>query len=89
MPLRDIALALVLAGLFPLGVMHPWIGVMLWSWLSLMSPHRMTFGFMYDAPVSMMSGVVAIAGLLLFMRLAGDRLWLKAEVERLVGDRDR
>ena len=61
--MRDILLALVLGLLLPVGLMHPWIGVMLWSWVSLMSPHRMTYGFMYDAPVAMLTGAVTLLGL--------------------------
>lgn len=79
--MRDIALALVLAVLTPLGVLHPWIGVMLWSWVSLMSPHRMAYGFMYDAPVAMLTGVVTLVGLVFSkdpkrLPLAAPLVWL-------------
>jgi putative inorganic carbon (hco3(-)) transporter len=79
--MRDILLAIVLAVLSPLGVLHPWIGVMLWSWVSLMSPHRMTYGFMYDAPVAMLTGVVTLAGVLFSkdpkkLPMAAPLLWL-------------
>lgn len=30
----------------------PWIGVMLWTWLSTMNPHRYTYGFAYSLPVA-------------------------------------
>jgi putative inorganic carbon (hco3(-)) transporter len=78
---RDIALAIVLAVLSPLGVLHPWIGVLLWSWVSLMSPHRMTYGFMYDAPVAMLTAIVTLIGLLVSrdpkkLPLAAPLVWL-------------
>jgi probable O-glycosylation ligase (exosortase A-associated) len=63
--MRDIVLAVVLGVLAPPAVIHPWIGVILWSWISLMSPHRMTYGFMYDAPVAMLTGAVTLLGLVL------------------------
>lgn len=79
--MRDIILAIVLAVLAPLGLLHPWMGVMLWSWVSLMSPHRMTYGFMYDAPVAMLTGVVTLVGLVLSrdpkkLPLAAPLVWL-------------
>ena len=79
--MRDYILAAVLAVLAPLGVLHPWMGVMLWAWVSLMSPHRMTYGFMYDAPVSMITGVVTLLGLILSrdpkkLPLAAPLVWL-------------
>ncbi|MBC7481984.1 MAG: putative O-glycosylation ligase, exosortase A system-associated [Rhizobacter sp.] len=61
--MRDILFAIVLVCLLPLGALHPWIGASLWAWVSLMSPHRMTYSFMYDAPVAMLTGLVTILGL--------------------------
>lgn len=79
--MRDLILAAVLGVLLPLGLWHPWIGVMLWCWVSLMSPHRMTYDFMYDAPVSMLTGVVTLLGLVLSrdpkkLPLAPPLVWL-------------
>jgi putative inorganic carbon (hco3(-)) transporter len=37
---------------------------MLWSWLGIMNPHRMTYGFAYDFPFSMTVGVVTIISFL-------------------------
>jgi probable O-glycosylation ligase (exosortase A-associated) len=31
---------------------RPWIGVMLWTWLSIMNPHRYTYGMAYSAPLA-------------------------------------
>lgn len=31
---------------------RPWIGVMLWTWISIMNPHRFTYGFAYTAPLA-------------------------------------
>ncbi len=30
---------------------NPFVGVMLWTWISSMTPHRLTYGFLYDAPI--------------------------------------
>lgn len=42
---------------------RPWIGVVLWTWLSTMSPHRYAYGFAYTAPVAAMAGGATLLGL--------------------------
>ena len=48
--------AMVLAAL-PFACRHTWAGVLLWTWISIMNPHRLTFGFTYNAPVAMLVAV--------------------------------
>lgn len=43
---------------------RPWIGVLLWTWLSLMNPHRYTWGFAYDFPVAAIAAGCTLIGLL-------------------------
>jgi putative inorganic carbon (HCO3(-)) transporter len=40
-----------------------WIGVMLWTWLSIMNPHRYTYGFAFDAPLAMVAFCATAVGL--------------------------
>jgi putative inorganic carbon (HCO3(-)) transporter len=58
---RDILITLIVVGSIPFILKRPWFGIMMWVWLSVMNPHRLTFGFAYDFPFAM---VVAIATLL-------------------------
>jgi hypothetical protein len=45
--MRDIiVIAIVLAGSLA-ALRRPWIGIMLWTWLSIMNPHRYTYGMAY------------------------------------------
>src|SRR5215510_4392871 len=48
MPLRDLALFGILAVGVPLILAHPWIGVIYWVCIGLMSPHRLSWGPAYD-----------------------------------------
>lgn len=48
--MRDLAFAAVLIGLLPLAAMRPFVGVLLWSWISFMNPHQMVWGFATDLP---------------------------------------
>lgn len=38
---------------------------MLWTWLSIMNPHRYTYGFAYSAPLAAMSAAALMLGLLM------------------------
>ncbi len=61
--MRDILLiAIVLAGCIA-ALKRPWIGVMLWTWLSIMNPHRYTYGFAYSAPLAAMTAGCIVLGL--------------------------
>jgi putative inorganic carbon (hco3(-)) transporter len=57
---RDVFIALVVFGCLPYILVRPHIGIMMWSWLGIMNPHRMTYGFAYDFPFSMIVGVTTI-----------------------------
>lgn len=62
--MRDILLvALVLAGSLA-ALRRPWIGILVWTWLSVMNPHRYTYGFAYDAPLAAMVAATTLFGLL-------------------------
>lgn len=62
--MRDIlVIAIVAAGVIA-ALRSPWVGVLLWAWVSIMNPHRYTWGFAYDAPVAAAAAGVTILGLL-------------------------
>lgn len=48
--MRDIIVSLIIFGLLPFAWKRPAIGVLLFTWVSLMNPHRMCFGFAYNLP---------------------------------------
>jgi probable O-glycosylation ligase (exosortase A-associated) len=58
--MRDIALTLVF-GLLLLAVFkHPVIGAYLWAWVSLMNPHKMTYGFAFTLPFAQTAAAVTL-----------------------------
>ena len=65
MPLRDLVLLMILVGSVPVILLRPWIGVLLWYWIGLMNPHRLTWGFMYHFPAAMLIGGCTLIGLML------------------------
>jgi putative inorganic carbon (HCO3(-)) transporter len=59
--MRDVLLTVVIFGLVPVALFHPFVGVALWTWVSVMNPHRLTWSFAYNMPFAQ---VIAIATLL-------------------------
>lgn len=63
--MRDIVImSIVLLGAVA-ALRRPWIGVMLWTWVSLMNPHRMAYGFAYDMPVAAIAAGATLIGLIM------------------------
>lgn len=63
--MRDIALALFIFGTIPFILTRPYVGLLVWSWLGYMNPHRMTYGFAYGFPWVMLIAVVTLVSLAL------------------------
>jgi len=63
--MRDIlVIAIVMAGCLA-ALRRPWIGIMLWTWLSIMNPHRYTWGLAYSAPLAAIAAASVVLGLLM------------------------
>lgn len=61
--MRDvIVLSIVLWGLSKVFA-RPYVGVYLWTWLSLMNPHRLAWGFAYSMPFAQIVALSTIIGL--------------------------
>src|SRR5439155_16598474 len=69
MPVRDIDLVVVIAGLLPVCFFRTCIGVLVWVWLAFMNPHRLTWGFANTLPFSEWVAMATLAGLV----FSGDR----------------
>ena len=51
--MRDILVTLLIFGSLPFILRHAYIGVLVWSWVSYMNPHRLAWGFAYSMPFAM------------------------------------
>ncbi|WEN41436.1 hypothetical protein CKCBHOJB_00988 [Thauera sp. GDN1] len=60
---------LIIVGIVAVGALmalkRPWIGVMLWTWISIMNPHRYAWGFAYSAPLAAVAAGSTLLGLLM------------------------
>ena len=50
--MRDFLVVGLFASALPFALLHTWMGVLLWTWLSIMNPHKLTYGFAHDAPLA-------------------------------------
>lgn len=63
--MRDLFVLAVVFGSVPVILARPWIGVLVWSWIAYMNPHRLAWGIARDFPVAMTVGVTTLVALLL------------------------
>lgn len=60
--MRDLLVTAIVLGALPLVFRHAWVGVLLWTWISIMNPHRLAWGFAYNAPfAAIAAGATLIA----------------------------
>lgn len=62
--MRDLLVVGIVVIAALMALRRPWIGVMLWTWISLMNPHRYCYGFAYSAPLAAVSAGVLFIGLM-------------------------
>lgn len=48
--MRDIIVTLLILGSLPFILRHAYVGILMWSWVSYMNPHRLTWGFAQSMP---------------------------------------
>lgn len=80
--MRDIALLLALIAIMPRILKQPWIGIIAWVVVSVMNPHRLTYGFAYSLPVAMIVLSATLTGML-FSR-AGKKIPFDATTVLLI-----
>jgi putative inorganic carbon (HCO3(-)) transporter len=67
-PVRDAIVFLIVFGSLPFIWKRPAIGVLMFAWLSLMNPHRLTYGAAYDFPFA-----TVVAGMTLISLVAAKQ----------------
>lgn len=65
MGFRDVVLIVALLGSLPVCLLRPWVGMLVWSLVSYMNPHRMTYGLAYDFPFAQYIALATLAGFVL------------------------
>ncbi len=63
--MRDFVVLLIIFGSIPIILRYPHVGILMWSWVSYMNPHRYTWSFAYDFPVAMVIGIATLVSWLI------------------------
>src|SRR5210317_1935581 len=61
--MRDLRLTLFVFGNLPFIIRKPLFSVLMFSWLSYMNPHRLTWSYAYDMPFAAAVALATIVGL--------------------------
>lgn len=61
--MRDAIIFAIVFGILPFAFKRPVIGVFLYTWISLMNPHRLTYGPAYDFPFALVIVLVVLLSL--------------------------
>ena len=59
--MRDILVTALILGSIPFIIWRPYIGVLIYVWISVMNPHRLTWGFAQDFPFAAIIAGVTLA----------------------------
>ncbi|HSK41405.1 MAG TPA: putative O-glycosylation ligase, exosortase A system-associated [Arenibaculum sp.] len=63
--MRDTFIMLIVMGMLPVALARPFVGVLIAAWLSMMSPHRLGWGFAYGFPFVYVTVLVTLVGIFL------------------------
>lgn len=63
--MRDYALFLLVFGSIPFILRRPWLGILMWSFLSYANPHRQTWGIAYSFPFAQLTAITLFAAIAL------------------------
>lgn len=58
--MRDIAVSLAFVAFWLPCFVRPYLGPLLWAWVSMMYPHRLAFGFAHNLPLAYIAGVTTL-----------------------------
>lgn len=61
--MRDVILLGIVLAALPFACRHTWIGVLLWTWISIMNPHKLAWGFAMNMPFAAMAAGATVISL--------------------------
>jgi putative inorganic carbon (hco3(-)) transporter len=62
---RDLFVSAVILGLLPFVLKRPDIGILLWTWIGLMNPHKLAWGFARDVPWALITAIFTMIAIVI------------------------
>lgn len=63
--MRDYVVLAIIFLSVPVSLIRPFVGVLVWTWIAFMNPHRLSWGVAQTFPVALVVGVATLAGFVL------------------------
>ena len=60
--MRSLLLLAEMIVLLPISLRHPFVGVLIWDWISFMNPQQISWGFGSNLPWALIAFVFTVAG---------------------------
>lgn len=64
--MRDLVVTLLIFGTIPFILVRPYVGVLVWTWVGIMNPHRLCWGFAHDFPFAQIIALVTLFSFLYY-----------------------
>lgn len=77
--MRDIAVTIAVFSCLPFILRWPWVGILVYTWLGLMNPHRLAYGFSLSFPFAMIVALTTLVALL-FSKEIKKVIWTRESV---------
>jgi probable O-glycosylation ligase (exosortase A-associated) len=77
--MRDLFVTAIVFGSVPFILWRPWIGIIVWCWLSYMNPHKQAWGFATTMPFAFVVAIATLVGIL-FMREPKRIPWTRESI---------
>lgn len=77
--MRDIVVTIAVFGMLPFILRSPWIGILVFTWLSLMNPHRLAYGFSLSFPFAMIVALTTLVSLM-FSKEIKKIIWTRESI---------
>lgn len=81
---RDIFVTLAVFLSLPMILARPYFGILVWSWLSYMNPHKLSWGFAYYFPYAQIVAITTLAALLIKPQARRPIPWTRESVLLLI-----
>lgn len=81
--MRDLLVTAIVFGALPFIFKRPWIGILLWSWLGYMNPHKQAWGFAQSFPFAFIVAITIIVAFM-FSREKKEMIWTRETVLLLI-----
>ncbi len=76
--MRDFLVVAIILGSVPFCLVNPYVGVLMWYWVTYFNPHKFTWSYAYDFPVAFVVAVPTLVGTIFVKKSVRSLLTLES-----------